>query len=221
MFVRKLTPWPGRYLAPDNGTEGGGEGADSGGAEGGENADPAAAGGNGGGQGAGSGNTADGGEGESGDLPLKGAALRTHLKTMERQLQELRQENEGHRRRAEEERKAKLTEEQRIREERNEYLKRAEDAERQLVEKDVRLEFGIPAAIPLIGTDEAALRAHAEEIKKLLPKPAVGRTTQPTHEGNGGSPRFKRSQLKDPVFFEANKTAIMQAMRDGSIDYNA
>jgi hypothetical protein len=42
-------------------------------------------------------------------------------------------------------------------------------------------------------------------------------TTNPTNPATGSQPVFSRAQLRDPVFYQANKAAILQAAKEGRI----
>jgi hypothetical protein len=151
-----------------------------------------------------------------------------HAKEQSRRAYELRQkakraddlekELEGYKRREDEARKAKLTEEQRLKEERDEAVARATKLESDILKQKVAAEFKLPSALVarLIGTDEAALRADAEELAKLLPKPRVGSTTEPVREGQQGPRIYKRSELMNNPEL-ARSPEVMKAYQEGRI----
>lgn len=137
---------------------------------------------------------------------------------MRKQFEDLQKELDGYKRRDEDQRKAKLTEEQRLKEERDQLAADNEKLRQEAMRTKVAGEFKLPPALAarLIGSDEAAMRADAAELAKLLPKPKVGSATDPVKDGQQ-PPTFKRSQLRDPAFFNTNRDAILQAQRDGRI----
>lgn len=135
-----------------------------------------------------------------------------------KRLKALEDELAGYKRRDEDARKAKLTEEQRLKEETDNLRQENERLKTERLQTKVAAEFKLPPALAarLIGSDEEALRADAAELAKLLPKPKAGTVTDPVN-GTNGKPVFKRSQLRDPEFYRANEAAIKLAAREGRI----
>jgi hypothetical protein len=117
---------------------------------------------------------------------------------LKKQLDDLRKELDGYKRRDDDTRKAKLTEQERLKEERDNAVAEAEKLRNEAVRNKVAAEFKLPAAMSarLIGSDEEALRADAAELAKLLPKPRVGSPTDPLKDGPNGIPTYTRSQLR-------------------------
>jgi hypothetical protein len=139
------------------------------------------------------------------------------LRKAKEEAEALRKENEGYKRRDEEARLAKLTDEQRIREERDALQAKVERLELEGLRNKVGAEFKLPPALAerLVGTDEASMRADAADIAKLLPKSVVGRVTNPPGEAPQGR-IYKRSELqRDPKL--ARSPEVQQALREGRI----
>lgn len=129
----------------------------------------------------------------------------------------LRQELEGYKRREDEARKAKLTDQQRLQEERDQLAQENERMKIERMQNKIALEFKLPPALAarLIGTNEDALRADAEDLAKLLPKPKVGTTTDPVREP-GNAKTYKRSELAASPEL-ARSPEVLQAAREGRI----
>jgi hypothetical protein len=139
------------------------------------------------------------------------------MRQIRKQLEDLRKENEGYKRRDEEARKAKLTQEQRLQEERDAAIAERDTLRMENLRNRVAAEFKLPAAMAarLIGTDEESLRADAEELQKLLPKPRVGSPTDPPR-GGGAARIYKRSELRaDPRL--AASPEVKQAALEGRV----
>ena len=118
-----------------------------------------------------------------------------------KQLEELQKELDGYKRRDEEARKAKLTEQQRLKEEADQLRADNERLRTERLQQKIAAEFNLPAslAVRLIGTDEDALRADAADLAKLLPRPKAGTGTNPASD-QSSVPTYTRAQLqKDPV----------------------
>lgn len=133
-------------------------------------------------------------------------------------LKALEDELAGYKRRDEEARKAQLTKEQRLEEERDDLAKKVAELERKALVGKVAQEFKLPEALAvrLQGTDEAALRADAEELAKLIVK-RVGDHRDPLPQGGGSKPTFTRAQLQDIQFFREHEQEIREAYADGRI----
>ena len=124
---------------------------------------------------------------------------------------------EEYKRREEEARKAKLTAEQALQEERDALAQENTRLKQQGLQSRIAAEFKLPASLAarLIGSDEDSLRADAEELSKLLPKPKAGSPTDPVREQNGKRV-YKRSELQaDPTL--ARSPEVRQAAREGRI----
>ena len=137
------------------------------------------------------------------------------MRQMQKQLDALKAENEGFKRRSDEERKAKLTEEQRIREERDQFAQEIEKLKTERLQEKVRAKYKIPDAIPLVGSDEEALNAHAQEIARYLPKPKIGSITDPVRD-HAGAKTYKRSELRNNPMLAASPE-VRQAARENRI----
>lgn len=145
------------------------------------------------------------------------------------ELEALRRENEAYKRRdeesktaAEEARKAKLSDEARVKEERDQLAAEVEGFRMNALRDKIGREFNLrEEMIPrLIGTDEAAIRADAEDLVQkgfTKARPKVGTPTNPTNDQGPKGATYTRKQLNDPVFFRANEKDIMSAMHEGRI----
>lgn len=135
-----------------------------------------------------------------------------------KEAEELRKELDGYKRREEDARKAKLTEEQRLKEDHDSLKAENERLKADSLRNKVAAEYKLPASLAarLIGSDEAAMRADAEELAQLLPKTKIGGATDPAKEA-GSKQTFTRSQLRDRAFFLKNEAAIKEAYREGRI----
>lgn len=128
------------------------------------------------------------------------------------------------RKRAEAEAAAKNGEWQKVAEQREAEVKRYQADMRERDIKLAAMKMGIKDldyAVYLV--TKAGAEADMEAILKAhsVTEPA-GQSQQPTPPPNPTNPAaatsvFTRSQLKDPTFFQANRTAILQAARDGRI----
>lgn len=94
-------------------------------------------------------------------------------------------------------------------------------SQRDAIVARVAADLRLPAKLAerLQGDDEAAIRADAAALLEgLAPAPApdidarTGNADQQTQ-----APTFTRAQLRDPQFYQANRDAIMAAVRDGRI----
>lgn len=145
------------------------------------------------------------------------------------ELENLRKENEAYRRRdeeakaaAEEARRAKLTEEARIKEERDQLAAENEAYKMNSLRERIGREFNLrDEMIPrLIGTDETALRADAEDLVTkgfTKARPRVGTTTSPSGEQGAPGRKYTRAELQDHKFYQANREDIMKAQSEGRI----
>ena len=112
----------------------------------------------------------------------------------------LRKELDGYKRREDEARKAKLTDDERLKEERDSLAAENERLKLDRMRDKIAAEMKLPPALAarLIGTDEESMRADAEDIAKLLPKTKVGTAADPVRD-NQGVPTYTRAQLRaDP-----------------------
>lgn len=135
------------------------------------------------------------------------------------QLDELTAELAGYKRRDEEARKAELTKEALLQEERDRAVEESTRLKRQITQAQIGAELKLPRTLwdRITGSDDAAMRADAEELAKIVARPRAGSVTDPGKETSGGSVTFKRSQIADRAFYLANEKAIQEAYRDGRI----
>lgn len=150
--------------------------------------------------------------------PKEHDRLGFQLRELEKKLKTLETENQGYKDKAEEERKSKLTEEQRVKEEVDTLKREKATLEHEKLKAKVGKEFKLPDEFieRLQGADEDALRADAEKLAPFVPKTKVGGPNDPPQEP--GSPKtYKTSQLKDHSFFLANQADIMKAYKEGRI----
>jgi hypothetical protein len=136
---------------------------------------------------------------------------------LEKQLKELRAENEAYKRRDEEARKAKLSEQQQIAEELAQLKAERDQIHQENLRRKVASEYGLPESLigRLIGSDENALRADAEELAALLPKKTAGTHTNPTHVHS--TPKiYTRAELAaDPIL--ARSPEVLKAAKEGRV----
>jgi hypothetical protein len=154
-----------------------------------------------------------GGESEKKDENRAGYEARQAKK----RLDDLQKELEGYKRRDEEARKAKLTEEQKLKEERDAFAAENVRLKQGALQQRIAAEFKLPASLAarLIGSDEESLRADAEELAKLLPKPKAGSATDPVRDQQQRR-IYKRSELQaDPKL--AASPEVRQAARENRI----
>jgi|SRR5579871_593033 len=146
--------------------------------------------------------------------PAKEAARQGYeQRQAQKQLEAMRIELEGFRRRAEEERLAKLSEEQRAKEELEAIKAETARLQQENLRRKVGAEYRLPEAMisRLVGGDEAALRADAEELANLLPKPKVGASIDPVQHNPSGARVYTLDELnKDPLL--ARKPEVIKAM---------
>lgn len=148
---------------------------------------------------------------------VEGKRAAFEMRQLQQRLETLEKENQVYKRRADEERKAKLSEEQRLREERDELAQKVERFRVAALQEKVAAELKLPSAFAplLVGSDEDALRAHAEELSKFLPKPRVGSPTDPLRDAAKGRV-YKRSELAaDPKL--AMSPEVLQAAHEGRV----
>ncbi len=139
-------------------------------------------------------------EGDTSDHAKEQSRRAYEMRQKAKRADELAKELEGYKRREEDARKAKLTEEQRLREERDVAVAKAEKVEMEMRRQKIGAKYKLDQVFidVLIGSDDAAMEAHAEEMARRLPRSRVGNTTEPGKEQTG-PPTYTREQLrKDP-----------------------
>jgi hypothetical protein len=154
---------------------------------------------------------------------------------LERERRKSQEEAEKVRRQTEEEAAKKNGEWQTLAEQRQEQLKKAEQALREERTKAVAARLGITDldyAVYLVtkagenADAETVLKEHTGKSLPLSPlTPALSQSgegekmpnTQNPTNPSGNQTTFSRSQLRDPVFFQANRAAILQAAKEGRI----
>jgi hypothetical protein len=134
-------------------------------------------------------------------------------------MDQLVRENEGYKRREDEARRATLSEVQRLTEERDGLRAERDRESAQRLRERVAREYRLPEAFSsrLVGTDEEALRADAEELAKLLPRQKVGSVSDPVRETTTSGRTYRTSDISDRAFFLAHKADIELAGREGRI----
>ena len=142
---------------------------------------------------------------------------------MQQELAAYKRRDEESKAALEEARKAKLSDEARIKEERDQLAAEVEGFRMNALRDKIGREFNLrDEMIPrLIGTDEAAIRADAEDLVQkgfTKARPKVGTPTNPTNDQGPKGATYTKEQLSDPVFFRANEKDIMAAMREGRIN---
>lgn len=72
----------------------------------------------------------------------------------------------------------------------------------------------------ITGIEEAVngLVTSRPYLKNGVPQPNLGGGTNPPNGGNNQTPRFKHSQLMDPVFYRANEKEITEALKLGLVE---
>lgn len=151
------------------------------------------------------------------DNPKENGAAYEARKARERATA-LEKELDGYKRRDEDARKSKLTEDQRLKEERDELARENAQLKAERLQSKIAAEFKLPPALAarLIGTDEDSLRADAEELVKFVPRTKVGSPTDPVRE-DGGKPRiYTRSELQANPKLAAS-AEVAQAAREGRV----
>ena len=147
----------------------------------------------------------------------------SNIAALRKQYNLTKTELEGYKRRDEEARKAKLTEEQRIREEVEQMRQERDQLRMENMRRKVGSEYKLPESLMarLVGSDEDSLRADAEELASLLPKPKVGSVSNPVTSAGLNDVRktFKeadidRMPLKE---FQRREAEIMQAYKEGRV----
>lgn len=135
------------------------------------------------------------------------------------QMEAMRRENAEYKRRDDEARRAKLTEEQRVTEELTALKAERDQMASENLRRRIASEYKLPdtAVNRLIGTDEAGLRADAEELAKLFARPKAGNPTDPVRDTQiGGKKVYTRAELKaDPTL--AASPEVLQAAREGRV----
>ncbi len=136
-----------------------------------------------------------------------------------KQLEEITAELEKYKRRDEEARLAALSSEQKLEEERDAAVNVAATLKRQIEQARIGAEFKLPRTLwdRIQGSDDAAMRADAEELAKHMARAKVGSATDVVKEGQSQGQTFTRSQIADRAFFVANEKAIMEAYSAGRI----
>lgn len=139
------------------------------------------------------------------------------IKSIRDELTETKKELAAFKRREEEARRAKMTEEEKAREELE--LLRAENAQLKVdtLRREIGAEFRLkPVFVAAItGTDEESMRAHAAEMARNggAETPRIGRTTDPVKE-QSGPPTYTREQLRSNPKLAAE---IMPKYRRGEV----
>ena len=146
------------------------------------------------------------------------------IKLLRKQLSDLKAENEGYKRRDEEARKARLSDEERVREEVETLRAERDRIASENMRRKVASEYKLPDAFinRLVGSDEDSLRADAEELASLLPKPKIGSVSNPVSSNAGISDvrrTFKSSDIErmPQAEFERRRGEIMQAYKEGRV----
>jgi hypothetical protein len=135
----------------------------------------------------------------------------------QRQLEKLQRENAELKRRAEEQRKSELTEYQKLREEVDAIKSERESLRVENLRRKVAAEYKLPDAFVnrLMGDDEDSLRADAESLASMLPRPKVGTPTDPVRDVVQGK-IYTREELRlNPTL--ARSPEVLQAMVEGRI----
>lgn len=136
-----------------------------------------------------------------------------------KQAEALRKELDGYKRREEDARKAALTETQLLKEQNDELMAKFARMEAREMQTRIAAEFQLPAALAarLIGTDEDALRADAQELQSLLPPRKVGSATDPARDASAPKARiYTRAELAaNPAL--ARSAEVRQAAAEGRI----
>jgi hypothetical protein len=130
----------------------------------------------------------------------------------------LRKELDGYKRRDEDARKSKLTEDQKLKEERDELAAENSRLKAERLQQKIAAEFKLPDALAsrLIGTDEDALRADAEELSKLVALRRGGSVTDPARENGQKARIYTRAELQaDPKL--AASPEVKQAAIEGRV----
>jgi hypothetical protein len=149
--------------------------------------------------------------------PKKASAAAYEARKANEKATALELELSGYKRREEEARQAKLTEQERLKEETESLRAENSRLKSERAISKIRAEFKLPEAFVLVGSDEDALRAHAAELAALLPKPRAGSATDPARDAVGAKARiYTRAELAGDVEL-ARSAEVLLAMREGRI----
>lgn len=139
------------------------------------------------------------------------------LRQTQKREEALKKELEGYKRRDEEKRKAEMSEQQKLQEERDALVRERDELRLDNMRAKIGAELKLPATLiaRLQGTDEEAMRADAEDLAKLIPRPRVGSVTDPAR-GSGTQKIYTRAELAaDPKL--AASPEVRQAALEGRI----
>ena len=130
---------------------------------------------------------------------------------------DLQKELDGYKRREEDARKATLSKEQALQEDRDKLATENEKLRAEKLRDKIAAEFKLPPVLAarLIGSDEESLRADAEEVAKLIPKPVAGSPTNPVRE-QGSARIYTREELRTNPKLAAS-AEVRQAASEGRI----
>lgn len=123
------------------------------------------------------------------------------LRLAQKKLKDLETENAAYKRRDEEKRQSDLTKEQKLQEERDSLAAENAALKMDTLRERIGKEFNLRDEVVsrLIGSDEASLRADAEDLAGkgfTKARPRVGSSTDPLREGNPGARKITRDQLR-------------------------
>ena len=130
---------------------------------------------------------------------------------------ELERELAGYKRREEDARKEKMTQAQKLQEERDLLANENAQLKIENLRASVGAELKLPPALTavLVGSDRESMMAHGEELAKLVSRPRVGNPTDPPR-GDGNKRIYKRSELRADVKL-ASSPEVALAAREGRI----
>ena len=151
------------------------------------------------------------------DPPKPADGDNSAIRQIRDQNKKLETELAAYKRREDEARKAKLTEEERLREESTLLKAENERLKAEHLQGKIAAEYGLPAALAgrLIGSDEASLRADAEDLARLLPPKKVGTTSNPPRDTVTAKTYSRADLARDPRL--AASPEVRQAAREGRV----
>lgn len=126
------------------------------------------------------------------------SSLAYQLRKEKERATQLESDNRKYKDREEAERQAKLTAE----EKRDEELAAVREERDRLKRENLITQIGIDAKLPksmwprIQGADEDAMRADAEELAKLVKRPAIGSATDPVREGGTKPRQITRAEMQ-------------------------